>query len=61
MDYGHIAGAVYISTEDSVPTSRTTDIAQYLKTQYRREVEHINFSDNIFIDEVFTVVRAFHS
>ncbi|KAJ6637381.1 DNA repair protein XRCC3 [Pseudolycoriella hygida] len=47
-------GAVYISTEDSVPTSRTVEIANYFRNRYGSEVAHINFSDNIYIDEVYT-------
>ncbi|XP_037029535.1 DNA repair protein XRCC3-like isoform X2 [Bradysia coprophila] len=47
-------GAVYISTESSVPVSRTFDIAQHFKKQHGGQVDHINFSDNIFIKEVLT-------
>lgn len=52
-----ILGAVYISTEDIVPTSRTSDIAKYYKKYHKGEVEHIDFSDNIFIDHVYDVVN----
>lgn len=51
-----VLGAVYITTEDSVPVSRTIDIASYFKKRFPGAVAHINFSDNIFIDEVFTEV-----
>ncbi|KAG4075581.1 hypothetical protein HA402_003406 [Bradysia odoriphaga] len=47
-------GAVYISTESSVPVSRTFDIAQHLMKQYGGQLDHINFSDNIFVKEVLT-------
>lgn len=56
----HFPGAVYISTEETIPTSRTMDIAQYIKSEYGSEVDHINFNDNIFIKEVFTEVSSLH-
>lgn len=39
-----------------MPVSRTADIVQYLKREYGSDVDHINFSDNIFIKEVHTEV-----
>lgn len=50
-------GAVYISTEDTFPSPRVIQIAEYFKYHYKEQVGDFNFTDNIFMEEIYNVVN----